>query len=368
MRYPLSDGNVLTLHIDGGAAFEAAYAAIARAQSRVWLEMYIFEPDEVGHLALEALAAAARRGCDVILLFDRWGSPRFNLRYARPLLDAGGRVAVYNPVLPWRKLGRKLAPLLHRDHRKILIADDVGFCGGRNVSREYGGQRPERFYDLTLQVEGPVVQDLADALLGSLRMARGTAPALPPRHALCPNGVPAQVLVLNRRRNERDLDLALHDALHSAVRQVFLMTPYFIPPLWFREALVQAAQRGVDVRLFTAGRSDVPLAHLAGRHLYCEMLGAGVRIYEMRDPTLHAKCITIDSHTSIVGSYNVDAYGGKHNLEVGIASTDARLAELLEREFYENAGRAEEVTLEVWHHQTRWQRLVSRALYHLLSL
>ena len=44
---------------------------------------------------------------------------------------------------------------------------------------------------------------------------------------------------------------------------------------------------------------------------------------------LHAKCITVDGRYSVVGSYNVDAYGGKHNLEVGLGAFDHARQHLL---------------------------------------
>lgn len=360
-----SSGHRLTLYTDGDDAFEAAYEAIRSAEERVWLETYIFEPDEVGNMARDALAEAASRGCSVILLFDRWGSPKIGLRYAAPIIEAGGRVAVYNPVFPWRKLGRKIAPMLHRDHRKILVVDELGFCGGANVSLDYGGPGPQLFFDLTLKVEGPCVQDLAATFLATLHDATGDAPSVPRRPKPFADGSVAQVLTLNPREHQKDLDLALDNVLDLAQEQCLLMTPYFVPPRWFKDGLITASERGVDVRILTAGRSDVPLARVAGRHLYEELLRAGVRVFEMQHPVLHAKCITIDGHYSIVGSYNVDAYGGKHNLEVGLASSDEHLSRELADEFHRRTADAEEVHLAEWIKRP-WRDRIAEALLHAL--
>ena len=367
-QFQPAPGNRLTLYTDGDRAFESAFEAIRTATDRVWLETYIFEPDEVGNLVRDALAEAASRGCSVILLFDRWGSPKIGLKYARPIVEAGGRVAVYNPVLPWKKIGRKIAPVVHRDHRKILITDDVAFCGGANVSIDYGGPGPELFFDLTLKIDGPCVQDLAAVFLESLEITAGGAPQVPERPRAKPGGSVAQVLVLNRRRKKRDLDLALQQALEHASKNCFIMTPYFVPPDWFNEGLIAASRRGVDVRLMTAGWSDVPIARIAGRHLYSKLLEAGVRIFELQDPVLHAKSITIDERYSIVGSYNVDAYGGKHNLEVGVSTTELELAHQLEREFERRATDSKEIDLESWRRRPVTDRMVEAVLFRLLSI
>ena len=363
-----SEGNRLALYTDGDAAFQTAYETIERARQRVWLEMYILEPDEVGRRLVEALVAAARRGCDVILLFDRFGSPRFRARHAAPISKAGGRVALYNPLFPWRKMGRKIAPFSHRDHRKILIVDDVGFTGGRNISTEYGGPGPERFHDVTLRLEGPCVRDLASVFLDSLYRATRTVPPLPPPTPPYPDGVFVDVLELSARTHERDLDRAIETLIEQARRCCYVATPYFIPPTWFRQALLHAVHRGVDVRILTAGESDVPHARTAGRHLYGGLLAGGARIFEMQNPILHAKYLTIDGYHSIVGSYNIDQFGGKHNLEVGVAVRDPALAHALEAEFHANLERSIEVTLDAWKNRSWLTRLLQWFLYQLARI
>ena len=325
--------------------------------------MYILEPDEVGKQAVEGLAEAAQRGCDVILLFDRFGSPHFRARHAAPIRKAGGRVALYNPLLPWRKSGRKIASLFHRDHRKILIVDEVGFTGGRNISLEYGGPGPELFYDITLRLEGPCVCDLASVLLDSLYSATRQIPPLPPRSASLPEGVFVDVLELNARAHEHDLDQAIGALIDQARHHCYVVTPYFIPPAWFCHALIDARRRGVDVCILTAGRSDLPHARIAGRHLYGGLLASGIRIYEMQHPILHAKYLIIDGCHSIIGSYNVDQYGGKNNLEVGVATRDPGLARNLEEEFSASLGRSEEMTLDAWKHRRWYTRLLQWLLY-----
>ncbi|NNF04734.1 MAG: hypothetical protein HKN17_09730, partial [Rhodothermales bacterium] len=169
MQFEPTGGNRLHLFADGDEAFAAADEAMRTARRRIWLETYIYEPDDVGNAVRDRMVDAAVRGCDVILIFDRWGSPRIDADYVKPIIDAGGRVAMFNPLIPWRRIGRKIAPFRHRDHRKMLITDDAAFCGGSNVSTDYGGPGPEKFYDLVLRVEGPAVRDVSSVFLETFR-------------------------------------------------------------------------------------------------------------------------------------------------------------------------------------------------------
>lgn len=363
-----SSGNTITLFVDGDEAFEAAYAAIESAQKRVWLETYILEPDEVGQQAIGALAEAARRGCDVVLLFDRWGSWRIKKHHIDPILLAGGRAIMYNPIGLNRRYNPRRASVLHRDHRKILIADEIGFSGGRNVSIDYGGPGPELFYDLMVKVEGPAVYDLANVLVESHFNATGRILTRLPKPDPLPLGVDVSVLALNAHADIDSFDQALNVLLDEAQQTCSLMTPYFIPPEWFYQALKSAAERGVVVRLITAGKSDVPAARVAGRHLYGSLMEAGVHIYEMLHPTLHAKALVVDGQYGVVGSYNVDTYGARRNLEVGVLVRNQPFAGHLQEVFDAAVLQCQKVEPNRWAARSWWQRFQEWLLFRIAQL
>ncbi len=361
-------GNRVQLLPDGDAIFESALHAINAAQERVWLELYIFEPDQVGRLALQALTKAASRGCDVRLLVDRWGSPHLRRLHLVPLLEAGAHVALYNPFWPWHKLGRKISTLLHRDHRKLLLVDGRGILGSANLSTDYGGPGPERFIDLALLLEGPCVQDLASLFVDVFTTAHAPAPRVYLEHPLLDPDTPVRILPLDARSKRQEFNEALLSMVGRAEQQCFLTTPYFVPPPWFVDALIRARQRGVDVRILTAGESDVPAARIAGRHLYRILLREGIRIYELRAPILHAKSMVIDERFGVVGSYNVDRYGSKHNLELGAAVEDAALALELKHLFLHQLDHALEINERTWQKRPWYTRLIPWFLFHLAKL
>ncbi len=348
-----SDGNELTLFVDGDDAFDAMLGAIDAATMRVWLETYIFAPDALGRDVLAALTRAADRGVEVRLLVDDVGSPDL-VPVTAALRAAGGRVVVFNPTL--RLSWRRRLPLTMRDHRKILVVDDAfGFCGGMNVSVDYGGLRRGNgtFRDTHLLVQGPAVRDLAVVFDASWHHATGDRLALFPPAAPRPDGSHVQVLGSDRFWRRRGIQRALQHAVTGAHARIRLTAPYFVPPPRLLRALSAAARRGVVVEVLTAGVSDVPLAAVAARHLYGRLLESGVRIWELGGGRkLHAKTAAVDGIYAHVGSFNLDRWSFDRNLEVVAMVLDPGFSQALDRVFEDDLRSSTEVTLQAWHERS----------------
>ena len=373
LRSNYSEGNRVRLFTDGDHRFRALWTDIDRAEERVWMETFIFEPDAVGRRTLRALTDAARRGCDVVLIYDSQGSSEVTEALFRPLREAGGEVVAFNPVYPWHRAQQRIMNPLHRDHRKILIIDDrTAYTGGANVSRHYAGEEcgTGRFIDLLLRVEGPAVQDLARIFLQSLSKVPSSAGerSVPGRRDTDPEGVPACVLGLDKRLDKHALDRLLRKAVKQAQERCLVTAAYFIAPPWLRKALATAARRGVEVQIVTAGRTDNRLARTAKRHVYGELLKSGARIYEMHDRMLHAKHLVIDSSFSFVGSYNMDRWSDVHNLEVGAAVVDATLARQLHDHHRTHRAHSQAYTLARWRERPLHRRLQQWGLYALMQV
>jgi phosphatidylserine/phosphatidylglycerophosphate/cardiolipin synthase-like enzyme len=373
-------GNQVRVFCDGDALFETLWADIDAARESVWLDVYCIRDDRVGRRTVDALARARRRGCDVILLYDCVGSHPVHEPLFGPLRECGAAVIPFNPIRIWPP-----PRLLTRDHRKIFIVDRrIAYCGGMNVSEEYAGERHgvARFHDCQLRLEGPCVADFERIFNDSLGEARdGVRRIEPPasNHHLSggthrgsadrlgspysgegdgEGGVFVQVLASNGRRSVRSIQRALRCAIRRATVRCWITTPYFVPPLRLRRAMSHAAKRGVDVRLLTAGVSDVPLSRWAGRYVYWRLLRDGVRIYEMFGRTLHTKRATVDGLLGTIGSFNLDTWSDRRNLEVAATLLDPAQVGEFDLQFERDLALSEEVTLESlarqpWHRRAR---------------
>src|SRR6185436_416305 len=125
-----------------------------------------------------------------------------------------------------------------------------------------------------------------------------------------------------------------------------------------REALIQAARRGVDVRIMVPGRhTDEPLVRMASRQHYGEILTAGVRIFEYNRTMMHSKDAVIDGTFTIIGSINFDARSLWENAEESLAFYDRDLGARLEAIFAEDERHCREITYENWKKRGFEQRL-----------
>lgn len=364
-----TSGNSVSLSCDGDEGMESIWSDMARATRSVWVEMYIFQHDRVGQRTIEELTNAAKRGCEVLVLLDAVGSAGLSETALRPLRAvAPERVHIrfFNPIRPWHWP----SSVMRRDHRKIIIVDgEVGFCGGMNISEDYAGPRHGNglFHDSLARMQGPCVRDLAAVFASTWKRITDQGQRLPHRSARIGETV-VQVQASRGMLGRRSIQRALRLTVRNAAHYCYITTPYFIPPQRLISAIKRAADRGVDVRILTAGVCDVPIVHLAAQHIYGSLIKHGVRIFEMYDSTLHAKTITIDGVYSTVGTFNLDTWSDKRNLEVNIAMIDPVIADELHTNFLRDIEPAHEITLDNWHKRPWYKRALHWTAYQSLRL
>lgn len=239
-----------------------------------------------------------------------------------------------------------------------------------NISVDYVGVKygTARFRDTVLWVEGPCVDDLSEIFLTSLRETCGEDRQVGHSLRKKQNGALVQVLGSNTRRNLHAIQRSMEMTLQRATNYCYFTTPYFLPYDQLRKSMLSAAERGVDVRVLTAGLSDVPLMRMASQHAYGQFLKAGIRIYEMFDKTLHAKTATIDGVYATVGSYNLDHWSARRNLEVNVSVWNLEIAEQLEQDFHRDLNISKEVSMSQWEARSWFTRFKHWLAYQIMRL
>lgn len=326
----------VTLLETGDACFQAIEAAIEAATHHVHLEYYMWRPDRVGTRLRDLLIEKARAGVEVRLLLDAIGSDRTRNRFLRPLRDAGGMTAWFNPIGLHRL---RLRYVNFRTHRKIVVCDGrTGFTGGINVSDDHSASwgGVDAWRDTHLRIEGEPVHRLQFIFLEDWYFATDHAPFAPeffPDDPQAADGAWSQVVESGPDNNRHAIAKFYFAAIAGARRRIALATPYFVPNEALTAALVTAALRGVEVRVLAPKRSDSRLVTAAARSYYDELAGAGVHIYEYGPAMLHAKLLVVDECIVAVGSANFDNRSLTLNFEVMAVFYDTGLATRLADSF-----------------------------------
>jgi cardiolipin synthase len=298
-------GNTVTLCHDGTDIYREMMALIEGARFRIHVATFILHPDPVGKAVIAALAKRAAEGVEVRLMLDGIGSFFTRSSALAPLVEAGGKVGWFLPLTPRRFLRWNL-----RNHRKAAIADDCRVvAGGANIAIEYMGPTPypKRWRDLSFLMEGPAVLEYADMFRADWEFATGEALAPCSRDAIAPAGpTVAQVVPSGPDVPGDALYAMLVQSIFAARRRVWIVSPYFLPPASFSDALAIAAHRGVEVRILVPDPSNHRLADLARGQVLRDLQAQGCRIVRITSGMVHAKVVVVDDESAVVGSVNID--------------------------------------------------------------
>lgn len=262
---------------------------------------------------------------------------KVHMRYHKTMRKLGIKCVKFNPFVP-------VVANIHnnRDHRKIVVIDGkIGYTGGINLADEYVNlKRPfGHWKDTAVRLEGEGVRNLTLMFLHLYDLQRGVSEDVS-RYLLSsyerfegegyvqPYGDGPRPLY--ERQIGEDVYLNI---LSSAKKSVWITTPYLIIDYRMREALVLAAQRGVDVRIVTPHIPDKKIPFALTRSNYMALIKGGVRIYEYLPGFIHAKSFLADGEAAVVGTINLDYRSLLFHFEDAVFMYRTKAVKQLEEDF-----------------------------------
>ena len=357
---PLVVGNKVVLLQDGPATYAAMFDAIGKAKDHINVESYIVEDGEVGQKFANLLLERQAQGVQVNLIYDSAGAFGTSNAYFDRLKAGGIQVLEFNPLNPLA--ARKEWTPNHRDHRKLLIVDGrTAFLGGINISSVYssgsfgrGSEDPvdpkNGWRDTDVKIDGPVVAEFQKLFIRTWEKQKGSA--LAQRDYFPVVAPPGNEIVRAIGSSPNDeyslIYLTLISAITNAEKQVYITNAYFVPDPQLLKALLEAAARGVDVRLILPSHSDSATVFHAGRWHYSDLLKGGVRIYERKGALLHSKTAIIDGVWSCVGSSNLDWRSALDNDEINAVILGREFAQQMQAVYAADIAASQAIDLESW--------------------
>ncbi|MBM1104593.1 cardiolipin synthase [Aurantibacter crassamenti] len=329
-----SKGNNIRVLNTGEETFDAIFETISKAKHFIHVQYYIFEKGELQDRFHELFKKKVAEGVEVRMIYDSFGSVSFRGKLKKRFKEIG--VKVY-PMMPIR-LGSLLFTLNYRNHRKIIIVDGkVGFTGGVNVSDKYIKSISDLgiWRDLHVRLEGPVVNSLHRIFIKDYHFASKKELLLKPKYLPEPEAAGtsiAQIAASGPDSNQPAIMQQYIAMIGLAEKCIFIANPYFIPDTTVMQALLIAAQSGVEVNVLVPRKGDSLLATYSMFANFEKFLSVGINIYTRKDFS-HSKVIVIDDNIASVGSGNFDYRSFEHNFETNAVIYDEEITAHIIDEF-----------------------------------
>jgi cardiolipin synthase len=360
-----SNGNRLEI-LQDQALFTSLLDEIANATETIHLESYVWWRGAICERFATALAQRARDGIEVRVLLDALGAWKIERRLVDRMRRAGCKLCFYH-AFTLRSFGR----LNKRDHRKLAVIDGRrAYVFGHGFAEEWDHEtRGDRAWrDTAARVEGPAVNALqavfAQTWMGETSEVLAGGLYFPePERA---GDVAVHVVASSPRGGVSSSSLLYRLMICAARREVLIQNPYFAPPPEVVELLVGAIDRGVRVRILTAGpRTDSHLVRWAGHFVFPDLLRGGAEIHEFQPTLNHQKIMVVDREWCYLGSANFDDRSFDINAEVGLGILDTGVCDLLAEAFERDLQRAHRMTPERWRRRPLRKRAVEWAAYQI---
>lgn len=350
--------------LNGDGTYPRLWADLRAARQTISIQNYFSKPGAVADTLAEILAERARAGVRVFLLLDAFGSQSLKKSWAERLERAGVQVAVLRK-LKWYSIHNAS----DRSHVRAFVIDGrIGYTGGFGLADYWlgNGRTKDQWRETNVRFEGPGVPVLqatfaagwveatGHLLTDELFFPRDVSPAV--------GSTLASLLFMTPTPGSTTAERFLALTIAAAARTLFVTNSYFVPDDDFRDLLIDAVKRGVDVRVLTASHvSDVLVTWYGGRARYESLLRGGVRIFEYQPTMIHGKTIVADGIWGTIGTMNFDNRSLAFNDESNLVVWDRAFGALMDATFMEDLGYAREITLPEFEKRPMVSRMVELA-------
>lgn len=337
-------GNAVGRLRNGVEIFPEMLRAVRLAQHRIDFVTYVYWTGDIARQMAHALAERARAGVEVRVLLDAVGAQPMSQELIDLMTGSGVELRWFRPPARW-----KMWEIDHRNHRKILVVDhEAAFTGGVGVAEEWEGDARDEneWRDTHFHISGPAVDPLRAAFLSDWRDAGGrmfTDDEIPERPVRSGNTL-LGVVDASAQIQLNSAGRAFEAIVALARRRLWIGTPYFNPSERLTDLLVEAAQRGVEVRVMIPGpHIDKRVSLLSAEEQAGRLLDAGVWLHRFQPTMYHVKQVIADETLTMFGSVNFNARSVYKDEEVAVVAIDPHLNELLAADYLADLQRCDTI-------------------------
>ena len=351
-NYPVHDNSGAMYFPSGEAKFQELLHQLEKAEDFIFMEYFIVDKGEMWDAVLEILTRKAAEGVEVRFMYD--GTCMMSLlprNYPNVLEEKGIVCKVFSPMRPFLTTHQN-----NRDHRKIVVIDGhTGFTGGVNLADEYINRRRRfgHWKDTAVMIQGSAVNNMTLMFLQMWNIDEKTKENYHRyMYKPCPHDVGMRfggymIPFGDIPYDDEEVGKKVYlDILNRANEYVHIMTPYLIHDEELTNALIFAAQRGIDVKLIVPHIPDKKYAYFLARTHYPELIRRGVKIYEYTPGFVHAKVFTCDDEKAVVGTINLDFRSLYLHFECAVYFWKNAIVQDVEEDFQETLKQCQRITLK----------------------
>lgn len=365
--FPLSGGNSVDYFPMGEDVFEEIFTDLEKAERFILIDFFIVAEGGIWDKMHEILKHKIEEGVEVKFLYDDFGAAIRTHKFFRQILEHEGfEIRVFNPV---HKYTGELY-MNYRSHQKILVIDgEVGYTGGFNLADEYANL-VERFgvwKDTGIRIRGDAVWGLTVIFLQMWEASESTGDHIEylkykTNFVHKCGDVFCQVISDGPANNPSNpIESLYNQMIVYADKYLYITTPYLIIEDYMKNSLIEAAKRGVDVRIITPNIPDKKNVKLLTNYNYGPLLREGVRIYEYTPGFIHAKQI-LTENSVIVGTINMDYRSFYLHYENGVWMSGKEIQEAVREDFFRTFKESREVTYDEWLKRPRRWKIIQPLL------
>lgn len=347
----------------GEEYFSVLIEELKKAKEFIFIESFIIQEGKMWNSVLDILIEKVKQGVEVRVMYDDLGTINtLPNKYHKKLKNLGIKCIVFNPFLPIVSIGHN-----NRDHRKIIVIDGtVGFTGGINFADEYINEKLRfgHWKDTGIIIKGEAVSNLTLMFLSLWH------------HYIDENEDYSKYIPQNIKDNyvtdgyvqpymdgpmdSEDIGKNIYiNILNNATEYVQITTPYLIIDYSLMESLINAAKRGVNIKIITPHIPDKWYIHIVTQSYYLPLIEAGISIYEYTPGFIHSKSFVCDDEICTIGTINLDYRSLYHHYECGIWLYKASCLFDVKNDFFDTLNISKEITKEYCHNIPLFKRILS---------
>lgn len=314
---------------------------ISNARQYICLETYKFANDHMGIRFRDVLTRKASEGLTIRILIDSWGKGPISETFFSELIRHGGEVKFFEKI----KINTDIFTRGHRrDHRKILVIDDeICYMGSANITGYNLNWR-----ELQLRMKGPVAgmfREIYEQNFESFNPYNITtkinfSKTMKYEDFEVIRDVPSIPLQRTKKKYTK--------LIRAARSSIVIETPYFLPGFLLRKALMDAAKKGVDVKVIMPRHSDVRMVDILRNKYFGMYYKNNVKLLFYTPHNLHAKLMVIDNRIFVISSANFDYRSFRYQYEISLIGKDPEILRQLNLHVQETIRNSEEFNVDRW--------------------